>query len=159
MSWLDWGLIFAILCAVMYPLGIYIGKILQGESTFLSPILYPVERAFCRIMHIQPYVEMDWKQYTVALMIFNFLGVLTLYVLLRLQSILPLNPQSFGSVEPFLAFNTAISFVTNTNWQNYWRGKHFEQFQSNGGSCSSKFLIRCLWNCYFCRLIKRDLSP
>jgi K+-transporting ATPase ATPase A chain len=91
----------------------------QGERTFLSPVLQPVERFMYRLARIHADEEMDWKKYAVAVLLFNFLGILLLYLLQRLQSILPLNPQSLGAVPPGLAFNTAVSFVTNTNWQNY----------------------------------------
>jgi K+-transporting ATPase ATPase A chain len=91
----------------------------QGERTFLSPILQPVEHFVYRLARVHADEEMNWKTYATNLLLFSFAGILLLYLILRLQSVLPLNPQHFGAVPPGLAFNTAVSFVTNTNWQNY----------------------------------------
>jgi K+-transporting ATPase ATPase A chain len=113
------GLYLLVLLLLVKPLGAYMAHVYQGERTFLSPVLQPVERFMYRLARIHADEEMDWKKYAVAVLLFNFLGILLLYLLQRLQSILPLNPQSLGAVPPGLAFNTAVSFVTNTNWQNY----------------------------------------
>ena len=89
------------------------------ERTFLSPVLVPVERGFYRAAGVDPGKEQSWPAYTLAMLAFNAIGFLFLYLLQRLQCYLPLNPQGFGAVSEHLAFNTAISFVTNTNWQSY----------------------------------------
>jgi K+-transporting ATPase ATPase A chain len=113
------GLYLLVLLLLVKPLGAFMARVYQGERTFLSPALQPVERFIYRLARINADEEMDWKTYAIAFLLFNFVGILLLYLIQRLQSILPLNPQSLGAVSPDLAFNTAISFVTNTNWQSY----------------------------------------
>src|SRR5664280_3199930 len=85
----------------------------------LDPVLKPLERVTYRLMGTQPDQEQDWKQYTIAMLLFSLVGCLFTYIILRIQHLLPLNPQGFGPLSPDLAFNTAASFTTNTNWQNY----------------------------------------
>ena len=116
---LQLGLYLLVLLLLVKPLGAYMARVYQGERTFLSPALQPVERFIYRLARMRADEEMDWKTYAIAMLLFNLVGFLLLYLLQRLQSILPLNPQSLGSVPPDLAFNTAVSFVTNTNWQSY----------------------------------------
>ena len=111
---------FAILLALTKPLGIYMYRIFNGERTFLSPLLRPVERGVYRLTGVDENREMQWTTYLVALLLFNFLGFLVVYLLQRLQGGLPLNPQGLPGVEPTSSFNTAVSFVTNTNWQGYY---------------------------------------
>jgi K+-transporting ATPase ATPase A chain len=94
-------------------------KVYQGEQTFLSPIFRPIERVLYRIAGVKNDDEMNWKTYALTVLIFNLFGFLFLYLLLRTQNVLQLNPQAFSGVSPELSFNTAVSFVTNTNWQNY----------------------------------------
>ena len=94
-------------------------RVYSGERTFLHPVLAPVERLFYRAAAVKPDAEMTWKTYAVALLVFNLLGFLAVYVLQRLQGILPLNPQGLAAVSPDSSFNTAVSFATNTNWQGY----------------------------------------
>jgi K+-transporting ATPase ATPase A chain len=113
------GLYLLILLLLVKPLGTYMARIYQGERTFLSPVLQPVERFIYRLARMRADKEMDWKTYAIAMLLFNLIGLLLLYLLQRLQSILPLNPQGLGAVPPDLAFNTAVSFVSNTNWQSY----------------------------------------
>lgn len=118
-GWLQIGLYLLILLLLVKPLGAYMSHVLQGERTFLTPVVGPVERLVYRMLGIRTDEEMDWKQYAVALLLFTLVGIIALYALERLQSVLPLNPQHLGAVQPDLAFNTAISFSTNTNWQSY----------------------------------------
>ncbi|MEN9854920.1 MAG: potassium-transporting ATPase potassium-binding subunit [Pseudomonadota bacterium] len=101
------------------PLGGYMAAVFNGERTLLSPVLAPVERGFYALMGVKADQEMGWKSYALALLTFSTLSVVSLYMLLRLQGALPLNPQGFGGLSPDLSFNTAVSFVTNTNWQSY----------------------------------------
>jgi K+-transporting ATPase ATPase A chain len=112
-------LYMVILLLLVKPLGTFMAHVYQGERTFLSPILQPVEHFVYRLARVHADEEMNWKTYATNLLLFSFAGILLLYLILRLQSVLPLNPQHFGAVPPGLAFNTAVSFVTNTNWQNY----------------------------------------
>jgi K+-transporting ATPase ATPase A chain len=101
------------------PLGGYIARVLAGERTLLSPALSPIERAFYKLSGVDPAREQSWLAYTMAMLAFSVIGFLSLYALQRLQTYLPLNPQGFGGVPADLAFNTSLSFITNTNWQNY----------------------------------------
>jgi K+-transporting ATPase ATPase A chain len=118
-SWLQIGLYLLILLLLVKPLGAYMAHVYQGERTFLSPVVGPIERLVYRILGMHADEEMDWKKYSVALLLFTLVGIISLYALQRLQSVLPLNPQNLGAVQPDLAFNTAVSFATNTNWQSY----------------------------------------
>ncbi|HUO04171.1 MAG TPA: potassium-transporting ATPase subunit KdpA [Candidatus Binataceae bacterium] len=113
------GLFFAIVTAVSIPLGLYMNRVFAGERTFLDPVLGPIERLIYRVCGVQPGTEMTWVEYAISLLMFSLVGMLTLYALQRLQGVLPLNPQAFPGVEQGLAFNTAASFTTNTNWQAY----------------------------------------
>ncbi len=101
------------------PLGGYIARVYQGQPTRLGRALGPVESRLYRVMGTSPDQEMGWKTYALAFLVVNLIGLLTVYALLRLQRLLPLNPQARGGVPPDLAFNTAVSFTTNTNWQSY----------------------------------------
>jgi K+-transporting ATPase ATPase A chain len=107
------------LLVVAKPLGTFIAGVFQGERTFLAPVLGPIERLIYRLSGVHPDADTDWKQYAKALLLFNLIGALFLYALQRLQAQLPLNPAGVGAVSPDSSFNTAISFVTNTNWQGY----------------------------------------
>ena len=118
-GWAQIALVLAAVIAAAIPLSAYIARVLAGERTFLSPILAPVERAFYRLSGVDPAREQSWLAYTMAMLAFSIVGFVSLYALQRLQNILPLNPQGFDGVPADLAFNTSISFVTNTNWQNY----------------------------------------
>jgi K+-transporting ATPase ATPase A chain len=118
-GWLQIGLYLLILLLLVKPLGAYIAHVYQGERTFLTPVVEPIERLIYRIVGMRADEEMDWKTYALTMLLFNFAGLLLLYAIQRLQSVLPLNPQNLGAVRPDEAFNAAVSFVTNTNWQSY----------------------------------------
>ncbi len=113
------GLYLLVLVALVHPLGRYMARVYEGERTWLSPLLSPLERLVYRVAGVDPRSEQDWKQYALAALLFNLVGLLVLYLLQRLQGVLPLNPQGFGAVAPDSAFNTAVSFASNTNWQGY----------------------------------------
>ncbi|MCX6012359.1 MAG: potassium-transporting ATPase subunit KdpA, partial [Chloroflexi bacterium] len=117
--WLQISLYLIILLLFVKPVGAYMAHVFQGERTLLSRVIRPVERLSYRIAHLNEEEEMNWKTYAFAMLIFNLLGFVILFILLLIQSSLPLNPQNLQSVRPDLAFNTAVSFVTNTNWQSY----------------------------------------
>ena len=112
-------LFFAVVLALVKPLGWYMARVYEGMPIGLDRALGPFERAIYRLCGVRADEEMGWKTYALAMLLFNATGVLALYLLQRLQGVLPLNPQGFGAVPPDLAFNTAVSFVTNTNWQAY----------------------------------------
>jgi len=114
------SLYFFILLFLTKPVGLYLVRVLDAEGkTFLDPALKPVERLLYRLLGLDPKKEQAWKHYTLSLLAFSLVGLLFTYAILRFQHLLPLNPQGFGPVRPDLAFNTAASFTTNTNWQNY----------------------------------------
>lgn len=119
LGWLQIALYLVALVLLAKPLGLFIAYVYEGQRTFLDPVLNPVERLFYRLAGVQPEQEMTWRSYALAMLLFNGAGMLLLYLLQRVQGALPLNPQGVGAVAPDLAFNTAVSFVTNTNWQNY----------------------------------------
>jgi K+-transporting ATPase ATPase A chain len=110
---------FLLLLLITKPLGLYLNAVFAGRRTWLSPVLRPVERAIYWVSGVDEEREQDWKIYTVAMLLFTTVTVLLLYGIERLQNVLPLNPQGQVAVDPVLAWNTAVSFSTNTNWQNY----------------------------------------
>ncbi len=112
-------LYLVVLAALAKPLGSYMARVYEGQSTFLDRVLGPVERLLYRLFGIRPDDEMNWQTYAIAVLLFSVVGLLGLYALQRLQDILPLNPQGFSAVSPDSSFNTAVSFTTNTNWQGY----------------------------------------
>ena len=109
----------ALTVAAAYPIGAYMADVFENRPTFLSPIVGPIERTFYRLAGVEPDVEQRWHEYAIAMVVFGGVCMLGLYALLRLQGFLPLNPQGFPGVPPDLAFNIAISFITNANWQAY----------------------------------------
>lgn len=118
-DWLQFALYISALLILAYPLGVYFARIFENKPTLMGKILGPIERLIYRISHIDPSEEMDWKTYAAAVLLFNLVGLIFLYLLLRNQSVLPMNSEKLPSLSPDLAFNTSVSFVTNTNWQSY----------------------------------------
>jgi K+-transporting ATPase ATPase A chain len=116
---LQFVVFFGVLLALVKPLGAYMARVYEGRPTLLHRLLGPIERLTYRTAGIRPDEEMGWKTYAITLLLFNVAGMLLLYGLQRLQGWLPFNPQGLGAVAPDLAFNTAASFTTNTNWQAY----------------------------------------
>jgi potassium-transporting ATPase potassium-binding subunit len=122
MNWQGWAeiaLTLGLAVALGWPVGAYMARVWQGQSTWLDPVLKPVERVFYSAAGVDPNKGQGWMAYLGALLAFNGAGFLVLYAILRLQGLLPLNPLHFAGMSPHLAFNTAVSFVTNTNWQSY----------------------------------------
>jgi K+-transporting ATPase ATPase A chain len=118
-GWLQIATVLALVLLAALPLSGYIVRVLAGERTFLSPVLAPVENGVYRVSGVDPAREQSWYAYAMAMIAFSIAGFVTLYALQRFQNVLPLNPQGFDAVPPDLAFNTSMSFITNTNWQNY----------------------------------------
>ena len=113
-------LVFVVLLvALAKPVGTFLYKVFKGERTFLHPVLGPVERAIYRLVGVDPGSEMTWPVYAIAVLVFSGVCTAVLYALLRFQGVLPLNPAHVPAMPSLLAFNTAVSFVTNTNWQAY----------------------------------------
>jgi K+-transporting ATPase ATPase A chain len=119
MGWVQIALYLVVLLALVKPLGSFMARVYQGERTFLEPVVRPSERLVYRLSGVRPEEEMDWKTYAVAMLLFNALGLLALYILQRVQGVLPLNPQGLRAVSPDSSLNTAASFASNTNWQAY----------------------------------------
>src|SRR6187401_1406037 len=118
-GWIQILLYCAIIIALVPPLGWYMTRVFNGERTFLSPVLRPVEAGLYWLGGVDEKREQSWLNYTVGMLLFHVGGFLILYTLMRMQGLLPYNPAGMGSVPEALSFNTAISFITNTNWQNY----------------------------------------
>ncbi len=118
-GWIQIALFCAVVLALVKPLGLYMTRVFNGKRTFLSPVLGPVERGLYRVAGLDARQEQTWLGYAGALVVFHVFGFLVLYGILRLQTLLPLNPAGQGEVAPDLAFNTTTSFITNTNWQSY----------------------------------------
>ena len=131
-GWLQIVLFCAIIVALTPLLGGYMMPCVRGRAHVLSPVLRPVEAALYRISGVDATREQHWLTYTVAMLLFHVGGVIILYALMRLQAVLPFNPAGQSAVAPDLAFNTAISFITNTNWQNY------------GGESTMSYLVQML---------------
>src|SRR5664279_6176068 len=119
-GWLQLALFVGALVLITKPMGLYLMQVLDPKGkTWLDPVLRPLERLSYRCMGVRADQEQTWRQYTWAMLLFSLIGLLFTYIILRIQHLLPLNPQGFGPLSPDLAFNTAISFTTNTNWQSY----------------------------------------
>ena len=118
-GWLQILIFFALVLAVTKPLGVFMARLFNDERTFLHPILRPLERLLYHVTGVDEAQEMRWTQYAAAMLLFSFVSMLVLYAMQRLQNFLPLNPNNFPALSPHLAFNTAASFTTNTNWQSY----------------------------------------
>ncbi len=134
------GLFFALVTVLSVPLGRYMARVFAGERTFLDPVLAPVERLIYRICGVHPATEQTWDEYAVAMLLFSFAGMLLLYGIERLQYFLPFNPQALGAVAPDLAFNTAASFTTNTNWQAYGGESTMSYFTQMAGLAFHNFV-------------------
>jgi K+-transporting ATPase ATPase A chain len=118
-GWLQIALYVGVLVLCVKPLGLYMARVFNGERTFLDPVLRPVERLIYAVSGVDPRQEQHWTTYTAAMLLFSLASFVLLYALQRLQHVLPLNPQSFDPPSPDSAFNTAVSFTSNTNWQSY----------------------------------------
>jgi K+-transporting ATPase ATPase A chain len=143
MTLIGWLQILAVLGAVIacaWPLGLYITRVFKGERTLLSPLLMPIERIVYGAAGNGLEKEQSWLVYTQAMLAFNAFGFILLYAQMRLQAILPLNPQGFAGVPPDLAFNTAMSFTTNTNWQAYGGETTMSHLVQMGGLAVQNFL-------------------
>ena len=139
-GWLQIAFFFLAVLVTIKPLGLYMARVFAGERTALSPVFGRVEADLYRISGINPNKEQGWLAYTASMLAFSIAGFLALYAILRLQAYLPLNPQGFVGMAPDLAFNTAVSFVTNTNWQNYGGETTLSHFSQMAGLTVQNFL-------------------
>ncbi|MFJ3428409.1 MULTISPECIES: potassium-transporting ATPase subunit KdpA [Pseudomonas] len=139
----DYGLILAFFALVLLPapwLGRFYYKVMEGQRTWLSPALGPVEKICYRIAGVDPATEQSWQKYTLALLVFNLMGFVLLFAILLFQQYLPLNPQQLPGQEWTQAFNTAVSFVTNTNWQSYSGEATLSYFSQMAGLTVQNFV-------------------
>ena len=118
-GWVQIALYVLVIILITKPLGGYMTRVFNGERTLLSPVLQPVERLLYRVSGVDETREQSWVTYAIAMLFFSVAGFVTLYLLQRLQAYLPFNPQGQANVEQSSAFNTSVSFVSNTNWQSY----------------------------------------
>jgi K+-transporting ATPase ATPase A chain len=139
-GWLQIVLFVLAVTLIARPLGGYMTRLFTGERVFLSRVLRPVENGFYWLGGVKAHQEQSWKGYALAMLAFNAAGFLLLYAILRLQHVLPLNPQGFGPMTDHLAFNTAISFVTNTNWQSYGGETTLSHFSQMAGLTVQNFV-------------------
>ncbi|WP_173088881.1 potassium-transporting ATPase subunit KdpA [Devosia sp. 1635] len=143
MNWQGWAeiaLTLGLALALGWPLGIFMSRVWNRESTWLDPVLKPIERGFYAACGIDPNRSQGWLGYGASLLAFNLVGFLLLYTMLRLQGVLPFNPQGFAGVTPDLAFNTAVSFVSNTNWQSYAGETTMSHFTQMVGLTTQNFV-------------------
>ncbi len=118
-GWFQIVLFLAVVVAVTKPLGVFLARVFNRQQTFLDPILCPAEKLLYRLTGVQEQREMRWTEYAGSMLVFSAISMLMLYVLQRAQALLPWNPQKVPGLPPGLAFNTAASFTSNTNWQAY----------------------------------------
>jgi K+-transporting ATPase ATPase A chain len=155
-GWFQIAVFLLVVLALTKPLGIFITRVFNRERTFLDPVMRPVERLIYRVTAVNEEREMEWKEYAVSVLLFSGVSMLVLYAMQRLQGVLPFNPQKLGKVAPDLAFNTAASFTTNTNWQAYTPETTMSYFTQMAGLACHNFvsagagiamaiaLIRCI---------------
>ncbi len=139
-SWLEIFVLLSVLISLAIPLGTYIAKVYQGQVLWIDKIVHPIEFTFYKISGINFLEQMTWKSYAQSVVSLGFVSFLLLYALLRLQYYLPLNPQHYLGVQPDLAFNMAISFLTNTNWQSYEGEKVLSYFSQMMGLSVQNFI-------------------
>lgn len=143
MDWRGWAeIVFTIglTLALSWPLGAYLKRVWTGERTWLDPALLPVQRGATALLGVRPGVSQTWLTYAASVLAFSAAGFLFLYAILRLQNLLPFNPQGFDGLSPHLAFNTAVSFVTNTNWQSYVPEQTVSTFSQMAGLTVQNFV-------------------
>jgi len=139
-GWAEIALTIGLAAVIGWPLGVYMSRVWNGERTWLDPVMKPVEGLFYRAAGVNPAHSQGWLGYAGALLAFNAAGFFLLYALLRFQNLLPVNPQGFGGLSPDLAFNAAVSFVTNTNWQSYGGETTMSHFSQMAGLTVQNFL-------------------
>ncbi|MEI7610878.1 MAG: potassium-transporting ATPase subunit KdpA, partial [Rhodospirillaceae bacterium] len=139
-GWFQIALFSVIVVLLTRPVGGFMSRLFSGERTFLSPVLRPLEIGFYRLAGVDEKTEQHWLTYTVAMLVFNLVCFAGLYALLRGQELLPFNPQGMTAMAPDLALNTAISFITNTNWQNYGGESTLSYFTQMAGLTVHNFV-------------------
>jgi len=141
------------------PMGIFMEWVFNREKTFLDPLLRPLEELVYRLIGVDERHEMRWSEYTIAMLLFSAVSMMLLYLMERTQAWVPFNPQKLPNVEPGLAFGTAASFTTNTNWQSYVPENHHELFHPNGWLGLSQLCFRGRGHCARDRSNSRHRAP
>ncbi|MFZ3213900.1 MAG: potassium-transporting ATPase subunit KdpA [Terriglobales bacterium] len=139
-GWLQIAVFLALILVVTKPLGVFMTRVFNREKTFMDPVLRPLERLLYRVTGVDEDREMGWKEYAVSVLLFSAVSMLLLYLLQRVQGVLPFNPQKLGKVTTDLAFNTAASFTTNTNWQAYTPETTMSYLTQMGGLAYHNFV-------------------
>jgi K+-transporting ATPase ATPase A chain len=139
-GWFEIALTLALVLAAAYPIGAFMADVFDNRKTFLTPVFAPVERTLYRLAGVDPALEQKWHEYAISMVVFGGGCLFALYALLRLQAYLPLNPQGFPSVPPDLAFNIAVSFITNANWQAYGGETTLSHLSQMAGLTANNFL-------------------
>src|SRR5262245_25695965 len=139
-GWLQIGVFLIAVVLVTPPLGAYMARVFSGQRTWLDPVMGPLERLLYRLTGVDATRSMRWTEYAVSLVLFSAVSMLVLYAMQRLQGVLPWNPQRFRAVAPDMAFNTAVSFTTNTNWQAYGGESTMSYFTQMAGLAYHNFV-------------------
>src|SRR6201987_4718892 len=140
-GWLQILFFLALVLLVTKPMGVFMAHVFSREKTFLDPVLRPIERLLYRVTGVDEAHEMPWTEYAILMLLFSLVSMLVLYLMQRLQGYLPFNPQKFGAVSPtHVAFNTAASFTTNTNWQAYSGESTMSYFTQMAGLAYHNFV-------------------
>src|SRR5256885_11332118 len=139
-GWLQIAVFFGLIFAVTKPMGVFMARVFNRDKTFMDPVMRPIERLLYRVTGVDEKHEMRWTEYAVSMLLFSVVPMLLLYLMERGQGFLPLNPQKLASVPPALAFNTAASFTTNTNWQNYSGESTMSYFTQMAGLAYHNFI-------------------
>src|SRR5712664_4468154 len=146
-GWFQILLVLGVTLAVTKPLGIFMTRVFNREKTFLDPVLRRIEKLVYRLTGVDEQQEMRWTEYTVAMLLFSGVSMALLYLIQRTQQWLPINPQKMVNVPPALAFNTAASFTTNTNWQNYSGESTMSYFTQMAGLAYHNFISAAVGLC------------
>src|SRR5438132_9224408 len=140
-GWFPILLFLALVLLVTKPMGVFMTRVFNRERTFIDPVLRPIERLLYRVTGVDENHEMRWTEYAISMLVFSLVSMIVLYLMERLQGYLPFNPQKLGAVNPSaLAFNTAASFTTNTNWQNYSGETTMSYFTQMAGLAYHNFM-------------------
>src|ERR1041385_3913455 len=140
-GWFQIALFLFLVFLVTKPLGVFMARVFNREKTFMDPVLRPIERLLYRVTGVDENHEMRWTEYAIAMLLFSAVSMIVLYGMQRMQGFLPFNPQKFGAVSPaHVAFNTAASFTTNTNWQAYSGGNTMSYFTQMAGLAYHNFM-------------------
>ena len=159
-GWLQIAVFLALILAITKPLGVFMAGVFSGEHTFLDPVLRPVEHLLYRVTGVDEKHEMRWTEYAFAMLLFSGVSMLLLYLIERVQQVLPWNPQTVcRGAAGALAFNTAASFTTNTNWQNYSGETHHELLHADGRPRLSQLRFRGGRHCSGHRRDSRHRAP